>query len=84
MTLEEIIELYPEEEFLKADGFDSSIIGVDPSSMKLVYDRELMLNSLLETSNITITDALEYLEFNVFSAHMGDKTPIYIETNTNI
>jgi hypothetical protein len=81
MTLDEIIENYPEEEFIKADGFDNSIIGVEPSSMRLVYDRELMINSLLETSDMTTMDAIEHLEYNVFCAYIGDKTPIYIETN---
>ena len=27
MTLEEIIEMFPDEEFLIADGFDGAIIG---------------------------------------------------------
>jgi hypothetical protein len=84
MTLEEIFETYPEDEFLKVDGFDSSVIGVEPSTMRLVYDRELMVKSLMKEENMTVIDAIEYLEFNVFSAHMGDKTPIYIETNTII
>jgi len=37
MTLEEIIEMFPEEEFLTADGFDGAIVGVEPNSMRLVY-----------------------------------------------
>jgi hypothetical protein len=83
MTLYEIMETYPEEEFIKVDGFDNSIIGVEPNSMRLVYSRELMIKSLLETSDMEIMDAIEYLEFNVFCAYIGDSTPIYINTYLN-
>jgi hypothetical protein len=27
-------------------------------------------------------DAIEWLEFNTFGAYLGEKTPIYIYTNT--
>jgi hypothetical protein len=36
-VLDRICELYPEESFLKADGFDEAIIGVDPKTMCLIY-----------------------------------------------
>jgi hypothetical protein len=84
MTLNEIIEKYPEEEFLKVDGFDNAVIGVQPISLRLIYDKELMVMSLLETEDMELIDALEYLDFNVFSAYVGEKTPIYIDTNTII
>jgi hypothetical protein len=35
MTLEKILEDYPEEEFLKPDGFDEAILGVDSSTMSM-------------------------------------------------
>lgn len=35
--LETILENYSEEEFLKADGFDEAIIGVDEKTMRLIY-----------------------------------------------
>lgn len=84
MTLNEIIEKYPEEEFLKVDGFDNAVIGVLPISLRLIYDKELMVMSLLETEDMGLIDVLEYLDFNVFSAYVGEKTPIYIDTNTII
>ena len=79
MTLEEIIEKFPDEEFLKADGFDNAIIGVEPNSMRLVYDREKMISILIEDEELTELDAIEYLEFNTWNAYVGEKTPIYIE-----
>jgi hypothetical protein len=79
MTLEEIIEMFPEEEFLTADGFDGAIVGVEPNTMRLVYNRDYMVRTLIMKDKMTRDESIEFLEFNVFSAHMGDKTPIYIE-----
>jgi hypothetical protein len=78
MNLEEILEMYPEEEFLKADGFDDAIIGVEPSSMRLVYNMDAMLNILVKDEEMTEEDALEHLDYNVYGAYVGEKTPIYI------
>lgn len=79
MTLEEIIEMFPEEEFLKADGFDNAIIGVEPNTMKLVYSRDKMIEILMTDEELTELDAIEYLEQNTWNAYVGEKTPIYIE-----
>jgi hypothetical protein len=78
MTLDEIMDLYPDEEFLKADGFDDAVIGVEPNNMILVYDRKKMIDVLL-TEDMTEQDAIEFLEFNTWNAYVGDKTPFYIE-----
>jgi hypothetical protein len=79
MTLEEIIEMFPEEEFLTADGFDGAIVGVEPNSMRLVYDRDKMIGILMTDEELTELDAIEYLEFNTWNAYVGEKTPIFIE-----
>ena len=79
MTLEEIIEMFPEEEFLKADGFDSAIVGVEPNSMRLVYDRDKMIGILMTDEEMEEIDAIEYLEYNTWNAYVGEKTPIFIE-----
>ena len=79
MTLEEIMEMFPEEEFLKADGFDNAIIGVEPNSMRLVYGRDKMIGILIEDEEMEEIDAIEYLEYNTWNAYVGEKTPIFIE-----
>ena len=79
MTLKEIIDIYPEESFLKADGFDKAIIGIDTNSMRLVYDRNKMVDILIEDEGMTHEDAIEHLEFNTYCAYVGEKTPIYIQ-----
>jgi len=77
MTHNEIIDLYPDEEFLKADGFDDAIIGLEPLTMRLVYNMDKMIE-ILQNQNMTYEDATEYLEFNTWSAYVGEKTPIYV------
>jgi hypothetical protein len=79
MTLEEIIERYPEEEFLTADGFDNAVIGIESNSMRLVYDRDKMIGILIEDEELTELDAIEYLEYNTWNAYVGEKTPLFIE-----
>ena len=79
MTLEEIIEMFPEEEFLTADGFDSAIVGIEPNSMRLVYDRDKMIGILMTDEEMEEIDAIEYLEYNTWNAYVGEKTPIFIE-----
>jgi hypothetical protein len=79
MNLEEIIEMFPDEEFLKADGFDNAIIGVEPNTMRLVYNRDKMVEILIEDEKLDEVDAIEYLEYNTWNAYFGEKTPIYIE-----
>ena len=34
--IEELIKYYPEEELLKADGFDDAILGVSDQMIKLI------------------------------------------------
>lgn len=80
MTLNEILEEMPDEEFLRADGFDEAVIGYEPNTMKLVYDIDKMV-SILEAQGMTNDDAWEYLEFNTFCAYVGEKTPIYIRVS---
>jgi hypothetical protein len=35
--LDRILASLPDENFLKANGFDEAVIGVDSSSMRLIY-----------------------------------------------
>jgi hypothetical protein len=78
MTLDEILEKYPEESFLKADGFDDAVIGIEPDTMVLVYSREKMIEILIG-QDLPYEDSIEYLEFNTWGAYVGEKTPLYIE-----
>ena len=75
--LELFLEDNPELELLKADGFDSAIIGVDLNAEIIVYDVDAMTQVLIDEGMEEI-DAIEYLQYNVLNAYVGEKTPIYI------
>ena len=74
--LNEIIERHDDAIFLKADGFDSAIIGVDERSMRLIYSVEKCINILI-AGGMTDEEALEYFYFNVEGSYVGEKTPIW-------
>jgi hypothetical protein len=73
--LDEIVKSFPEESFLKADGFDEAIIGVDENSMRLVYSVSKCLDIL--GVDMDFTDAWEHFSFNVSGSYVGEKTPIW-------
>lgn len=73
--LESILENYYEEEFLKADGFDDAIIGVEENSMRLIYSVKKCLEIL--QNDMDDLDAMEYFTYNVSGAYVGEKTPIW-------
>lgn len=74
--LNEILENYPDDSFLKADGFDDAVIGLDEHSMRLVYSVSKCI-AILRTEGMTEEDALEHFSFNVSGAYVGDQTPIW-------
>ena len=77
--LQKIIEKFQEAEFLKADGFDDAIIGVDEDSGRLIYSVSKCLTILQEDMNEE--DATEHFYFNVSGSYVGEKTPIWCDDN---
>jgi len=75
--LKQIIEKYPDENFLVADGFDEAIIGVEESSMRLIYSVNSCLTKLC--FDMTMDEAIEHFEFNIKGSYLGEKTPIWCE-----
>jgi len=64
--------------YLKADGFDGAIIGVDANVERIVYDKHKMIEILI-SKGWDHDDALEHLEYNVWCAYVGENTPIYVD-----
>lgn len=75
--LEAVLEQYPEEEFLKADGFDDAIIGVEQNSMRLIYSVSKCIDILRK--EMSHEEAFEYFSFNVSGAYVGEQTPIWCD-----
>lgn len=78
-NIDKLMEMYPDLEFLQADGFDDAIIGVEPLSGKVIYDIDRMVQVLNE-EGLSTEEAIEYLDYNVLNAYVGEQTPIYIQT----
>jgi hypothetical protein len=77
--LDKILEWFPEEEILKADGFDDAIIGIDEYSMRLIYSVSKCIDIL--SIEMTEEEAVEYFNFNVMGSYVGEKTPIWCLDN---
>ena len=78
IILDSIVENYPDEEILKADGLDDAIIGIEEGSYRLIYSKtkciEIFINEGMDEE-----DALEHYYFNVVGSYVGEKTPIWCE-----
>ena len=80
--LDDIVEQYPDTEILKADGFDDCVLGYDyrwDGNVILIYSVAKILNSLMEKDGMSEEEAIEYFEFNMRGAYVGEKTPIWCQ-----
>lgn len=73
--LNKILELFPGEEILKADGFDDAIMGIDENSMRLIYSKTKCLEILCQ--DMPEEEAIEYFDYNIAGGYVGEKTPIW-------
>lgn len=67
------------EGLLFADGFDDAIIGIaERAGMEPVvaYDIHKIIEILART--MPEDEAVEYFEFNILGAYMGERTPVFI------
>lgn len=73
--LEKILSWFPDEEIIKADGFDDAIIGIEQDTMKLIYSVSKCIDILKK--QMDESEAVEYFDFNVRGSYIGEKTPIW-------
>lgn len=73
--LDKILEWFPEEEILVADGFNDAIIGIDEQTMRLIYSVSKCIDILKK--DMDEEEAVEYFNYNVKNAYFGEKTPIW-------
>jgi hypothetical protein len=77
---EELVELNPEALF--ADGFDDAIIGYSRRinlDYVVCYSYDTCIEILMGRDEMTEEDAIEYMEYNVVGAYVGDNTPIFVQ-----
>ena len=76
--IEQIIDSYQDTELLTADGFNKAIIGVSEDfnqPIRLIYSVSKCLDILMV--DMEYDEAIEYFNFNVCGAYVGEKTPIW-------
>jgi hypothetical protein len=73
-----ISEEYPE--LLKADGFDDAILGVVQRMgiQAICYDQDKVIDILMG-DGMTYEEAVEYFEFNIAGAWVGESTPFFLQ-----
>jgi hypothetical protein len=73
-----ISEEYPE--LLKADGFDDAILGVvhRMGIQAICYDQDKVIDILMG-DGMTYEEAVEYFEFNIAGAWVGESTPFFLQ-----
>ena len=72
-----ISEEYPD--LMILDGFDEAIVGVVEriGLLAVCYDRSKILKVLMRDMNEE--EAIEYFEFNILGAYMGESSPVYLD-----
>lgn len=75
--IDDILEQYPDEEFVILDGLDSAVVGIDANELRLIYSVQLIIKKLVK-QGLSEQDAHEWFAYNILGAHMGPKTPIYL------
>ncbi len=81
MTPEEVAEINPEA--LLCDGFDEALMGVAERinlGPVAAYSVEKILD-ILTTEGMSYGEALEYFDFNIRGAWVGENTPVFITTS---
>ena len=62
--------------------YEQAIIGQDDASLRIVYSRDKIIDILAE--EMTHEEAVEFYEYNILGAYMGEMTPIYVSEHGSI
>jgi hypothetical protein len=78
--LNQLHELNPEA--LQADGFEDAYLGYATQACNLplaVYDYDKCVDILVSRDGMTYDEAIEFIEFNVVCAYVGEGTPLFFK-----
>lgn len=76
-----LLEAYPDETLKFAIGFDDAIIGIHDNftpKPRIIYSKRKCIKVLM-SGGMSFEEALEYFEFNVSGAYVGEDTPIWCD-----
>ena len=80
---EELMEIY--DGCLMADGFEEALIGFGTrfNNPVTVYDLNKCIDVLVDRDGMSQEEAMEYMDFNVLGAYVGEETPIFLGDYVN-
>lgn len=81
MTRREFIEEHNPDAIVW-DGLDDAIIAVTTNG-NAVYDIAKIHEILMKEFKMTLDEAIDYAEYNILCAHVGEFTPIHIAISYN-
>lgn len=70
------------EDAIRLTGLDDAIVGiahVPCNSHIFVYDKEKCIEVTMRDQKWDRDEAIEWLEFNTFCAHLGEHNPVFLE-----
>ena len=86
-AVEILVAREQEHDALFADGFEDAILGVAQQFCRpvvIAYDRNKCIRILMERDGMTAEEAEECFEFNTQGAWVGERTPIFVVTSTEL
>lgn len=69
---------------IRADGLDDAIIGManiwrnNSRHEVFVYDCKKIIKIFMERDGMSEDEAIEFIEFNVEGAYVGEETPVFV------
>ena len=65
---------------LMADGFEEALIGFGTrfNNPVTIYDLNKCIDILIKRDGMSQEEAMEYMDFNVLGAYVGEETPIFL------
>jgi len=80
--IDDIVEMFPDDEILKCDGYDDCCIGYDfgfGEDIRLIYSVRMILDKMVNEDKLSEDEAIEHFEFNFRGSYLGLKTPIWCQ-----
>ena len=82
MKRAEIAENYPDALLLDPEYFDDAIVGIihDFNRTAVCYSELKIIELLMSEDKMDYDEAVEYYQYNILGAWMGEWSPMYLET----
>ena len=75
--IDKIEAWFPKKIITKAVGFDDAIIGIEESSMRVIYSSSKCIDILMKNMGMCEEDAVEYFYDNIQRTYYGNNNPIW-------